>query len=541
MKKYREWNPRQNLLLPASLMDWLPKNHIAYFLLDVVAELDLTDIERALQAKDPRGTRPYPPRMMVGLLLYGYCVGVYSSRKLERATHENVGFRVLSGGCHPDHSTISEFRKSYLRELSTLFVQVLRLCEKAGLVKLGHVALDGTKMAGNASKHKANSYERMTKREQELGAEVAALLKEAEKIDASEDAKYGKSKRGDELPEELQRREKRLRKLKEAKEALEAEAAMAHAEHKRTLAKRAEQEAEAADISARESAKRRAAKSKDIAEKSAQSAKKKAEERLAHASAEADRLSRLAVTRSERCEAASARKNEEDAEQGLEKADDLVLGRSSENMNDDLPSHRVPFDRDGNPKPGAQRNYTDPDSKIMKSGDGYIQGYNCQTVVDAEHQVIVSQAVSNQAPDQEHLRSLLNGAVENCGRVPKRFTADAGYWSEENDRFCRNLGTDAYISTARKQHGSSQSSSSASSSNSSKATAKQRMAEKCATEEGRAIYARRKVVVEPPYGHIKEARGFRRFMLRGMKSVRAEWALICASHNLLKLFHVRTG
>ena len=541
MKSYRDWTPRQNLLLPPSLMDWLPKNHTAYLLLDVVAELDLSEIEGALQAKDHRGTRPYSPRMMVGLLLYGYCVGVYSSRKLERATHENVGFRVLCGGSHPDHNTINEFRKRFLVELSSLFVQVLRLCETAGMVKLGHVALDGTKLAANASKHKANSYDRMTKREKELRAEVNALLEKAKNIDAAEDAEYGKDKRGDELPAELQRRDKRLRKLKEAKKALEAEAALAHAEHKKKLAEEAKQEAEAADSATRKRAKNRAAKSRSAAKKSAQAAKKKAEDRLAHASEEADRLARLAVTRSEQCETRSARKNEEDAKRGLEKAEDLVSGNGAGRSGNDLPEHHVPFDREGNPKPSAQRNYTDPDSKIMKSGDGYIQGYNCQTVVDAECQVIVSQGVSNQAPDHEHLRHMLSDVVKNCGRVPEKFTADAGYWSEENGSFCDDLGTDAYISTARKKHGSPKPSAAASSGKSTKADARARMAAKCATEEGRAVYARRKVVVEPPYGHIKEARGFRRFLLRGIDSVRAEWALICASHNLLKLLQVRGG
>ena len=208
MKGYRDWNPRQMSLLPLDPMEWLPRDHLVHFLLDVVEELDLSAIEGAIQAKDHRGKRPFPPRMMVGLLLYGYCVRIFSSRKLEMATHEDLGFRVLCGGNHPDHCTINTFRKTYLPELAALFLQVLRMCQEAGLVKVGHVALDGTKMQGNASKHKAMSYSVMKRKEEELTAEIEELLKNAEAADAAEDERYGKDTRGDELPEELQRRER---------------------------------------------------------------------------------------------------------------------------------------------------------------------------------------------------------------------------------------------------------------------------------------------------------------------------------------------
>ena len=182
MKAYRDWNPRQLSLLPVNPMDWLPENHLVHLLLEVLKELDLSAIEQIVQGKDHRGKRPFPPRMMVGILLYGYCTRLFSSRKLETATYEDIGFRVLCGGNHPDHCTINTFRKTYLPQLSGLFVQVLRMCEEAGLVKLGHVALDGTKIQGNASKHKAMSYAVMKRKEEELTAEIEELLKNAEAV-----------------------------------------------------------------------------------------------------------------------------------------------------------------------------------------------------------------------------------------------------------------------------------------------------------------------------------------------------------------------
>ncbi len=536
MKGYREWNPRQNLLLPPSLLDWLPKDHAVYFLLDVVEELDLSAIEDVLQAKDHRGTRPLAPRMMVGLLLYGYCAGVFSSRKLERATHENVGFRVLCGGTHPDHSSICSFRKRFSEQLSALFFQVLRLCQEAGLVKLGHVALDGTKVAANASKHKANSYDRMKKRERELQAEIAGLMEEAERIDATEDAKYGKGKRGDELPAELQRREGRLKKIRAARDALEAEAARAHAEHKRKLAQEAEKAAAHADEASAKRAEAKAARAKELANERAVRAVAKAEKRLEHTAEEADRLAASAKTHSERCEAASAEKDRKAAQHELDRAEQLCGGEETRDSSPTLSEHHVPFDRHGDPQPSAQRNYTDPDSKIMKSGNGYIQAYNCQAAVDAEHQIIVAQAATNQAPDQEHLAPMLDAVIENCGHAPDAFSADAGYWSESNAIHCEDANCDAYLATGRQAHGHKPDEPATDLDANAKRKA---MRAKLRTPEGKSVYARRKAIVEPVFGQIKEAQGYRRFLLRGINMVRCEWSIICTAHNLLKLFRAR--
>ena len=247
-KTFRAYNLDQRLLLPPDMRQWLPEGHLALFLLDVVNQLDLTAILDVYEQGDGRGQPPYHPVMMVTLLLYAYCTGKPSSRRIERATHEEVPYRVLAGDQHPDHDSIAAFRQRHLRALARLFVQVLQLCEAAGLVKLGHVALDGTKIKANASKHKAMSYERMGAKEQELEAEVARLLEQAQQVDAAEDAEYGKGRRGDELPAELARRETRLRKIREAKAALEA-AARAQAEQaaeqaREKLAERARREAE---------------------------------------------------------------------------------------------------------------------------------------------------------------------------------------------------------------------------------------------------------------------------------------------------------
>src|SRR5208283_3139927 len=223
-KCFRADNLDQSLLLPPSLHDWLPEDHLARFLADVVASLDLGALYESYEEKDGRGQAAYHPAMMLRVLLYGYCTGVCSSRKIEAKTYEDVAFRYLAADEHPDHSSWAEFRKRHLEALAGLFTQALQLCQKAGLVKLGHVAIDGTKMQGSASKHKAMSYGRMGEAERKLQAEVEALLRHAEEVDEAEDRQYGKGQRGDELPPELARRESRLKKIREAKEALEAEA-----------------------------------------------------------------------------------------------------------------------------------------------------------------------------------------------------------------------------------------------------------------------------------------------------------------------------
>ena len=222
-KTFRPYEPDQDFLMPASMRDWLPADHLAYFISDVVEQLDLSEVMKRY-AGEERGYPPYHPAMMIKVLLYSYCIGVASSRKIERHLHEDIAFRVLAANNIPDFRTISDFRKDHLKALSGLFLQVLKLCQKAGLVKLGHVALDGTKIKANASKHKAMSYKRMKEEETRLEAEVAALMKRAEAVDEEEDQRYGKDKRGDELPKELAFRESRLKKIREAREALEEEA-----------------------------------------------------------------------------------------------------------------------------------------------------------------------------------------------------------------------------------------------------------------------------------------------------------------------------
>lgn len=439
MKTYRAYAPEQSLLLPPSPQDWLPEGHLAYFVMDVVKELDLSKIH-AHYERELRGYPPYHPRMMLALLVYGYCTGVASSRKIERKTHEDVPFRVIAAGLHPDHSAVSEFRRVHLEVLAELFVQVLKLCRKAGLVKLGHVAFDGTKVKANASKHKAMSYERMKEKEKELREKVKGLLRAAENEDAYEDQKYGVSRRGDELPEELRRAKSRLERIRAAKKELEEEA----------------------------------------------------EQQTRHDD------------------------------------DEPKSGGAAE-----LPTHQVPTGADGKPTKKAQRNFTDPESRIQKSGDGFVQGYNGQIAVDEGHQIIVAQALTNQPPDVQHLVPMLALVIENCGAAPVNTTADAGYFSETNVKGAEALGTNPHIATGRRKHGEERPT--VRGRPPKDMTVKQQMARKLAKQEGAAIYAKRKWVVEPVFGQIKQARGLRTLLLRGLEKARAEWALICATHNLLKL------
>ena len=445
-KSYRAWQPNQVFLLPPSIHDWLPEGHLVYFLLDVVESLDLSKIEAVYQKKDPRGERPWNPQMMVALLLYGYCIGVRSSRRLEKATYEDVAFRVLTGGTHPDHSSIAEFRKTHLEAISALFLEILRLCEKAGIVKLGRVALDGTKMKANASKHKAMSHARMKEREAELRAEIEAMLKEAGVVDASEDAIHGRDQRGDELPEALRRRQGRLRRIEEAKKALEAEA--------------------------------KAAREAELAER------------------------------------AAAKEDPPDAQPPPA-----------------LPEHQVRHDAAGEPHASAQRNFTDPDSRIMKQGKDFVQGYNAQAVVDDAEQVIVAAAVTNQPADAQHLPPLVAAVEENLGERPVQVLGDAGYYSAENNAFCEARGIDGLLSVRREKHVLDASRPVAPG-----ADSRAEMRARLHTAIGKGAYSRRKCIVEPVFGQIKDARGIRSFLLRGLEQVRGEWNLVCLTHNLLKLF-----
>jgi transposase len=446
----------QTLLFPPSLHDWLPEGHLARFVLDVVSALDLSAIYKSYQEKDGRGQAAYAPEMMVRLLLYGYAKGVYSSRKIETHTFEDVAFRYLSGDQHPDHATIAEFRKRHLEALSGLFTQALLLCSEAGLVKLGHVSIDGTKIMANASKHKAMSYKHMTETEARLKSEIDELLAAAEKTDAEEDAQYGKDRRGDELPEELQRRESRLKKLGEAKAALEQEAK---------------------DEAAQERA--------------------EAEQKLAE-------------------------REEEERRTGKK-----IGGRKPELPDPEL---ALPDDK-------AQRNFTDPESRIMPDGankGSFVQGYNAQIAVDSASQVIVAAEVTQETNDKKQLLPMIAQVAANLGQEPEKVSADTGYFSEANVTDQSVKEVDLYVATGRDKHGEVEEPSS--DPPLAEASPKDAMRSKLRTEAGRAVYKMRKAIVEPVFGQIKEQRGFRRFSLRGKENVRREWKLVCAVSNLLKLF-----
>ena len=422
-KTFRPYVPEQSLLLPPSLSDWIPEGHLARFVSDVVDELDLSDIESSY--REERGFPPYDPRMMTKLLLYAYATGTYSSRRIANKLVDSVAFRFLAAGNAPDFRTICRFRKVHGPALDGLFTQVLHLCQGAGLVKLGTVAVDGTKIKANASKHKAMSYGRMKDKLRAIKDEVRRILEEANRIDEEEDRLYGKDKRGDELPAELQTREGRLKKIREAKAALEAEA--------------------------REQAK---AKGKD-------------------------------------------------------------------------PKSAKPDDK-------AQRNFTDPESRIQKTSDGFIQGYNAQIAVDGHAQVIIAHHVAQTSPDAPHLVPVVRAACKLLGSMPKQVLADAGYWSESNVWELQKEGMNPYIPPRRQRRDEPVEAPRGRMPR--LLSFKARMERKLRTARGRAAYRLRKLIPEPVFGQIKQARGFRQFLRRGIRAVREEWSLISTAHNLLKLY-----
>jgi len=434
-KTYRPYLPEQDFLMPPSLRDWLPEGHLAYFVSDLVDSMDWGEIE-AYYEREERGYPPYHPRMMVKVLVYGYCVGVFSSRRLQKRLQEDIGFKLLAAGNEPDFRTLSDFRKLHLKVLQGLFEQVLRLAMELGALRLGRVAIDGSKVKANASKHKAMSYKRMREEQQRLREEVRRLLAEAERIDAEEDARYGRNSRGEELPAELQRREERLRRIRAAKRALE---------------ERARQEAAA--------------------------------------------------------EAGEASGAEEEKEGPENKA--------------------VPKDAD-------QYNFTDAESRIMKGADGFVQAYNAQIAVEPVLQLIVGQSLTQAGNDKKQLLPMIRVVEQQSGQKPPQVLADSGYTSETSMVGAAAAGVDAYLAVARDKH------------NQRlglcprgplprDANAKDRMRRKLQTKAGRAIYAARKAIVEPVFGQIKQARGFRQFLLRGIEKVQGEWALVCMTHNVLKL------
>ena len=425
-KTYRPYVPEQDLLLPPSLRDWLPADHLVYFVSDVVDALDLSAITKAYEDEE-RGYPPYHPVMMTKVLVYAYCVGVFSSRRIQRRLAEDVGFRVLAAGNEPDFRTIADFRKTHLAALTGFFEQVLELARVSGAPRLGRVALDGTKIKANASKHKAMSYQRMGEKQRQLRAEVKDLLAQAEAADAAEDAQYGADRRGDELPAELQRRESRLARIREAKKVLQ------------------------------------------------------------------ERAKEEAVAKGQ--PAASAK-----------------------------------------PDPKAQYNFTDPESRIMKGPDGFVQAYNAQAAVDDRH-FIVGQAVTQACNDKQQLVPMIATITQQSGEAPTVLLADAGYCSDANIVAITATPIDAYISTRKQSHGERPGPCPRGPLPAT-ATPTDRMTRKVQTKAGAAVYAARKAIVEPVFGQIKQARGFRQFLLRGLEKVQGEWSLVCTTHNILRMYRL---
>jgi transposase len=431
-KAYRPYQPDQDLLLPPSLRDWLPENHLVYFVSDVVDQLDLSAIE-ALYQEELRGQPPYDPRLMTKLLIYAYSVGVFSSRKIQKRLQEDISFKVLAAGNEPDFRTISDFRKIHLEALEGLFEQVLKISLEAGAMKLGRVALDGTKVKANASKHKAMSYGRMKEKEKQLRAEVKALLEQAEAADQEEDGRRGTGKSGEDLPAELQRRETRLQKIRMAKRALE---------------ERAREEAKAE-------------------------------------------------------------------------------GKPGEEVKAAKPAEK------------DQYNFTDAESRIMMGADGFVQGYNAQAAVEPRLQLIVGQSVTPATNDKKQVEPMVEVMEQQSGQRPEAILADSGYCSETNLEYLESAAKpekkiEAYIATGKQKHGEHRRPCPRGPLPKD-ATRVERMKRKIKTKAGAAVYAARKAMVEPVFGQIKQARGFRQFLLRGLEKVRGEWALLCLTHNVLKL------
>jgi transposase len=451
-KTFRAWKIDEPMFLPPTVGDFVAQDHLARFVLSLVRDdIDLAEITGTYGSE--RGQPPYDPIMMTALLLYSCCCGIYSSRRVAKACRERVDFMSIVALDAPDFRTISDFRKRHLKALGKLFGQILHLCETAGLVKLGHVALDGTKIKANASKHKAMSYERMEKRAAELEAEVAKWLSAAEAADADEDRLYGRDKTGDEMPEWVADKKRRAETIRKAKAELEEEA-------------------------------------KAVAE-----AKLKAE----------------------------AEAQEKREAEGRRKPGPKAAPPSTE------------------PDAKAQKNFTDPDSRIMKSKDGFVQAYNAQAAVDAEAQIIVAQDVTQSAVDCAQLVPMTDAIKTNLGRKPEQLSADAGYCSEANLEALESRSIDGYVATGRAKDAvagmvkGEAAATPLSPQTTDAPTRVDAMRAKIKAGGHASPYRLRKQLPEPVFGQIKQARGFRQFLLRGFANVRAEWAIICTVHNVLKL------
>jgi transposase len=456
-KTYRPFDPESYRSLEHSPTDKLPENDLVFFLLDVVAVLDLSAIYAHYEVQ-LKGAPPFDPRMMTCLLLYSYSVGLFSSRKIALACERNLAFLAIVGDDRPDFRTISDFRKIHLDALAGLFHQVLKLAHEAGLVHMGAWATDGSKLPGNASRHKAMSYGYIKKEEERLKAEIAELLRQQQQQDEAEDAALG-SRRGDELPDELRFREERLAKILEAKKRLEDQA-------------RAEAEAE--------------------------------------------------------------RQRRAEAQEEVARGDKHGGGRPPG------PISEVPDDK-------AQTSFTDPEMKIMpQNNKGWDYGVNAQVVVDDACQIIIAASVVLQSNDKQQAVPMAQMALANLEEAgiarpvdevgeKQKIAAvlDTGYYSEKAVSGLEDLGFDPYVATGRHKHHAPLL---PEESLPAKPTAKQKMGAKLRTAVGRAVYGLRKGVVEPVFGQIKGARGFRRFSLRGLVKVSGEWSLVCLTHNLLKIW-----
>jgi transposase len=454
-KVFRSYDPDQSFLMPPSLDEWLPQDHTARFIAETVDELlDLSVVYDSYVSAS--GAPPYDPTMMLKMLLYGYSTGVTSSREMERRCHIDVAFRWLTANSAPDYRSIARFRQRHLMALDDLFTQVLVLCSEAGLVKLGRVALDGTKLRASASKHKAMSYSRLGPRIEHLEAEVAAILAEAEATDLAEDEEFGEDRRGDEVPPELARRETRLVKMRAAKEAIEAEA-----RHK------------AADKAA------------------------------------------------DKAEAAGG--------------DESVVAEAAAAAADAA----TPTDK-------AQRSFTDPEARMMKTTDGFHYAYNAQAVVDEYSQVVVAVDVTQQAGDVHQLIPMIDTAKSSLtdagiGDDPKTILADAGYCSEDNLQQLTDLQINAVIATGKIRH-NERVPDAPTGRIPNDATQRERMARRMRTKPGRADYARRKAIVEPVFGQMKTRQNAKHLRLRGLPGAQGEWTLHAICHNLRKLANAaKTG
>ncbi len=486
-KTFRSYDQDQMLLMPPSLDDWLPDDHTARFISEVVDELlDLSDIYDSYA--EASGAPPYDPAMMLKLLLYAYSTGVTSSREMERRCCVDIAFRWLSANTTPDYRSLARFRRRHEAALGDLFGQVLILCCEAGLVTLGRVALDGTKLRASASRRKSMSYERLGPRIEEIEAQVATMLAEAEATDSAEDEAYGVDKRGDEIPEELRRRETRIAKMRQAKEAIEAEARVKADRHtKATTSKKAELNKQAPTNTV--------AKTETTV---------------------VDDDAKVAGSTKATTETVSPASTDTDATQ-------------------------TPI----RPNPKAQRSFTDPDSRMMKTNDGFQFAYNAQAVVDEGSQVIVTTKVTQAATDVNELIPMIEATTTslkaaNITRSPRVLLADAGYCSEANLGHIGELNINALIATGRMKH-NERVSESPRGRIPKNATRRERMARRLRTKSGRIDYARRKAIVEPVFGQMKVRQKAGHLRLRGLQGAETEWTLHSICHNLRKLSNARVN